>query len=85
MKNLKEMLWKPPEPKIKKGWLRYAKVVTSANVRRGGMDAGSRLLNGIYGNAHTLSARGTRKSEIKEVSTAFPIPAKYGRKGKAKV
>lgn len=24
--------WKPPEPKIKKGWLaRYAKVVTSAN------------------------------------------------------
>ena len=25
-------LWKPPEPKIKKGWLsRYAKVVTSAN------------------------------------------------------
>jgi len=24
--------WKPPEPKIKEGWLaRYAKVVTSAN------------------------------------------------------
>ena len=30
--NKRKASWKPPEPKIKKGWLsRYAKVVTSAN------------------------------------------------------
>ncbi|MEK7881023.1 MAG: hypothetical protein AAB210_03910, partial [Deltaproteobacteria bacterium] len=40
-------------------------------------------------NAHTLERaeeRGTSEEEIKEVVIAgFPIPAKYGRKGKAKV
>ena len=40
-------------------------------------------------NAHTLERaeeRGTNEEEIKEVVlTGFPIPAKYGRKGKAKI
>jgi hypothetical protein len=43
----------------------------------------------IHIDPHTLERaeeRGTNEDEIKDViNTGFPIPAKYGRKGKAKV